>query len=47
MLIGVWLGRHAGTGAAAVATLDCAALLLREAAPDAGILTGLEGPLEA
>jgi len=42
------LGGHAGTAAAAVAaTLEGAALLFRQAAPDAGIEAGLECPVEA
>jgi len=42
------LGGHAGAAAAAIAaTLEGAALLFRQAAPDAGVEAGLECPVEA
>ena len=41
------LGGNASAGAAAVAALDGAALLLGETAPDTSVLAGFQGPLEA
>src|SRR5690606_26769841 len=39
-------GGSAGAAGAGLAALERAALVLGESAPDAGILAGLEGPLE-